>query len=240
MKANATKCSDDLSAKVEEIAVLDFSSERKTMSTIVKGYLGSSVNTILLKGAPERVLEKCSSFMTASGKSVSVGSTEKDALAAKMKAVASQGYRVLGFAIGLDGGNMKHITKNNASDELSDTSRYSKLESNLAFVGYICIMDPVRPEVELAIQQCRSAGINVIMITGDAKETAIAIARQLNIISPSQSIASSCFTGAEFEKMGEAERSRILDGHNGKVFCRVEPRHKRELVKVLISKVSQS
>ncbi len=76
------------------------------------------------------------------------------------------------------------------------------------------------------------------MITGDAKETAVAIARQLNIISPSQSVESSCFTGAEFEKMSEAERNRVLDGKQGKVFCRVEPRHKRELVKVLINKVS--
>jgi magnesium-transporting ATPase (P-type) len=193
----------------------------------------------LLKGAPERVLEKCNSFMTASGKNVSVSAKEKDAMATKIKDVASLGYRVLGFAIGLDGGSMKHITKANASDELSDTTKYAQLESNLSFVGYICIMDPVRSEVEGAIQDCRTAGINVIMITGDAKETAVAIARKLNIISPSQSIESCCFTGAEFEKMNEQKRLSILDGHNGKVFCRVEPRHKRELVKVLISKVSQ-
>ena len=77
------------------------------------------------------------------------------------------------------------------------------------------------------------------MITGDAKETAVAIAKKLNIISASQAIKDSCFTGAEFEKMSEKERIRVLSGNKGKVFCRVEPRHKRELVKVLITMVSQ-
>ena len=72
-------------------------------------------------------------------------------MAAKIKDVASLGYRVLGFAIGLDGGNMKHITKANASEELSNTEKYNAFESNLSFVGYVCIMDPVRPEVEAAI-----------------------------------------------------------------------------------------
>jgi Ca2+-transporting ATPase len=67
---------------------------------------------------------------------------------------------------------------------LSDSSKYDKLESDLSFVGYVCIKDPVRPEVQGAIQQCRNAGINVIMITGDAKETAVAVARELQIILP--------------------------------------------------------
>jgi Ca2+-transporting ATPase len=88
----------------------------------------------------------------------------------------------LGFAIGLDGGKMRHITKQNASQELSDTSKYSNFESDLSFVGLVCIRDPVRPEVKGAIQNCREAGINVVMITGDAKETAISIAKELNIV----------------------------------------------------------
>ena len=66
-------------------------------------------------------------------------------------------------------------------------------------MGYICIKDPVRPEVKASIADCRTAGINVIMITGDSKETAIAIAKELDIIKPGQNIEKSCFTGAEFE-----------------------------------------
>lgn len=78
---------------------------------------------------------------------------------------------------------MTHVTKANASEELSDTQKYAYFESELAFVGLVCIRDPVRPEVKDAINDCRSAGINVVMITGDAKETAISIAKELNIVS---------------------------------------------------------
>lgn len=108
---------------------------------------------------------------------------------------ASQGYRMLGFSIGLDGGKMKHITKDNITQELSDSSKYQFFESELAFVGLVCIRDPVRPEVKGAIENCRKAGINVIMITGDAKETAISIAKELNIVQPGQDLESTCFTG---------------------------------------------
>lgn len=72
------------------------------------------------------------------------------------------------------------------------------------------------------------------MITGDSKETAIAIARELNILKAGQDTTKSCFTGAEFEKLNDKEKKQILEGKSGKVFSRVEPRHKRELVKHLI------
>ncbi len=69
----------------------------------------------------------------------------------------------------------------------------------------MCIKDPVRPEVKDAITACRTAGINVIMITGDSKETAVAIAKELNIISENTSM-NSCFTGAEFEAKSDFEK----------------------------------
>ena len=102
----------------------------------------------------------------------------------------------------------------------------------------MCIKDPVRDEVKGAIQDCKTAGINVIMITGDSKETAISIAKGLAIIPENADIAKTCFTGAEFEALTEAKKQAILKGSTGKVFSRVEPRHKRELVKLLINMVS--
>jgi len=72
------------------------------------------------------------------------------------------------------------------------------------------------------------------MITGDAKETAVAVAQELNIIVPGQNIANSCFTGAEFENFSVEKKKNVLTGSAGKVFSRVEPKHKRELVKLLI------
>jgi P-type E1-E2 ATPase len=90
---------------------------------------------------------------------------------------------------------MKHITTENASELLANSDSYALLESGCSFLGYVCIKDPVRPEVNDAIQACRTAGINVIMITGDSNKTAIAIAQELNIIKAGQNLKESCFTG---------------------------------------------
>ena len=77
------------------------------------------------------------------------------------------------------------------------------------------------------------------MITGDAKETAIAIAKELDILTPSQDLTKCCFTGSEFQSLNAEKKKEILKGGHGKVFSRVEPRHKRELVKILIEMVSR-
>ena len=99
---------------------------------------------------------------------------------------------------------MKDVTRANASEMLSDVSKYQHYEANCAFLGYICIKDPVRAEVKGAIQECKTAGINVIMITGDSKETAVAVAKELDIIPGNADIAKTCFTGAEFEALSAA------------------------------------
>jgi len=92
--------------------------------------------------------------------------------------------------------------------------------------------DPPRDEVKGAIEDCKTAGIRVIMITGDSKETAVSIAKELNIIESDGPNVS--FTGSEFEKLSAKQKVEALGGSGGKVFSRVEPRHKRELVKILI------
>ena len=92
---------------------------------------------------------------------------------------------------------MKHINEENIKSELTDSSKYAQLEGGCSFLGFVCIKDPVRPEVKDSIQACKTAGINVIMITGDAKETAVAIAKELKILTGTEK--NSCFTGAEFE-----------------------------------------
>ena len=98
---------------------------------------------------------------------------------------------------------MKHITAQNASELLSNSEEYARLESGCSFLGYVCIKDPVRPEVESAIQACKTAGINVIMITGDSKETAYSIALELGIVKPSQKSEETVFTGQQFEELSE-------------------------------------
>ena len=148
------------------------------------------------------------------------------------------GLRVLGIAYAPNGGNMSHLTTANAASEADDQNKYDQLEGNCTFLGYVAIKDPPREEVKGAIVECKSAGISVIMITGDAKETAIAIAKEIGILTPEQDSQKYSWTGAEFEKLNDAEKRAALDNDSGKVFSRVEPRHKRELVKLLIDMVS--
>ena len=164
------------------VATLDFSSERKTMSTVISDLDGKQGNQVLLKGAPERVIERCDKVMLMDGSEVDFTADLKDQMNKKVLKVASQGFRVLGVGISLDGGNMKHITKANRNTELADSKQYAQFENGNSFLGYVCIKDPVRPEAKAAIRECKMAGINVIMITGDSKETAISIAQELDII----------------------------------------------------------
>ena len=107
---------------------------------------------------------------------------------------------------------------------------YNEYESNATFVSLVCIQDPVREEVKPAIAKCHTAGIRVIMITGDSQETAIAIARQLNIIEDGQDLKTSVFTGSQFAAMSDELKEQAVSGQGGKIFSRVEPAHKRELV----------
>ena len=84
------------------------------MSKIIKNYGGKAGNCVLLKGAPERVVAKCSKIMKSNGQESALTDAQKKTINSKILTVASQGYRVLGIAIGLDGGNMANITSANA------------------------------------------------------------------------------------------------------------------------------
>lgn len=113
-KKNPLSYAGYLMEGIEEVATLDFSSERKAMSKIIKNYGGKAGNCVLLKGAPERVVAKCSKIMKSNGQESALTDAQKKTINSKILTVASQGYRVLGIAIGLDGGNMANITSANA------------------------------------------------------------------------------------------------------------------------------
>lgn len=203
------------------------------MSTVVTGYEGNKKNTVFLKGAGDRVLAKCTAI-SLNGETSDLSDDDKNKILEQLEQKEKLGLRVLGIAYAPNGGNMTHITKANCSDEASDLTKYDHLEGNCIFLGYVAIKDPPREEVKGAIEACKTAGISVIMITGDAKETAIAIAKEIGIFAPGQDAQKYSWTGAEFEKLTKEEKKKALDSDIGKVFSRVEPRHKRELVKLLI------
>lgn len=100
--------------------------------------------------------------------------------------MASQGLRVLGLAFNPAGGQMKAVTSANKDSVLEDPDNYDKFESEQVFLGYVAIKDPCRAEVGPSIALCKTAGISVVMITGDAKATAIAIAKEIGILEEGQ------------------------------------------------------
>ena len=113
----------------------------------------------------------------------------------QIKELSSEGLRVIAIAEVPKAGRLNSITVENAPDLLKDTSKYDQYEEKANFIGLVCIKDPAREEVKPAIRQCQTAGIRVIMITGDSQETATAIGKQLDIIEEGQDLKTSVFTG---------------------------------------------
>ncbi len=108
-KKNPQAYCDSIESKITRLATLDFSSERKTMSTVIKQ---DGKNVVLLKGAPERVVENCSGVLDASGNIKPFETNnQKQAIIKEMQTIAAKGFRVLGVAMAPDGGNMKHLTE---------------------------------------------------------------------------------------------------------------------------------
>ena len=185
-----------------------FDSSRKMMSTIHRMDNGFIQYT---KGAPDEVLRRCTRYEE-SGRMLPMTEEKRQEILAQNKAMADKALRVLAAAIRLwEGGLPK-----------DDSPEY--LEQDLCFVGLAGMIDPVRPEVKAAIQQCRTAGIRPVMITGDHRATASAVARELDILRPGELT----LTGPELDFMPQEVLEE--DIHRFSVFARVSPEHKMRIV----------
>jgi len=186
--------------RVREFA---FTSSRKIMS-IVRDMKGKNISYV--KGAPDVLLQRCSAEVIGDS-IIRLTRERKEKLLNIYGEMASRALRVLAFAF-------KHVpivTQNSA-------------ENGLIFVGFQGMLDPPRPEVKPAIEKCRSAGIKVIMITGDSALTAKAIAKEIGL-------KESVIEGAEIEKITDDELAEKLN--NIEVFARVTPKQKLRIVDVL-------
>ena len=192
-----------------------FESIRKRMSVIVKTDRESTA-TIFVKGAPLETLECCNRILIADSIRALTEEDRKQ-IAAQNDSMAKRGLRVLAFAYG-DG------------DEL-DGSRYSAndIERSLIFIGLVALSDPIRPEVPEAIHACHTAGIRVMMITGDYALTAASIGQQIGL---GQGLPLKAFTGAEISEMDD-ERLRGILEKGEIIFARVAPEHKLRIVSLL-------
>ena len=197
----------DLEKATPRVDEAPFDSGRKMMST-VHDLGGKYVQ--YTKGGPDVVLARCTHYYE-NGEAKPMTEEKRAEIMATNKAMADKALRVLAAA------------KRDWSEKPADnTPEY--LEQELVFLGLTGMIDPVRPEVKAAIEECRSAGIRAIMITGDHKDTAVAIAKELGIITD----ASEAITGAELDAISDDEINEFVKKFG--VYARVQPEHKTRIV----------
>ena len=185
-----------------------FDSGRKMMSVVVESLDGKYVQ--FTKGAPDVVLGLCTKVYE-DGKVVPMTEERREQILAANKGMADEALRVLALA-------------DRTYDEVPDDCSAAALEHDLTFCGLSGMIDPVRPEVAPSIAEAHDAGIRVVMITGDHIDTAVAIAKQLGIVTD----RSQAITGAEIDKMSDEELDARIADYG--VYARVQPEHKTRIV----------
>ena len=184
-----------------------FDSSRKMMSTIHQTADGIIQYT---KGAPDVILSRCTHYLE-NGEIHPMDDRKREEILSKNREMAGQALRVLAASL-------------RRWEQRPESNQPEFLEQQLTFVGLTGMIDPVRPEVKPAIDLCRTAGIRPVMITGDHKDTAVAIARQLGIISGPQQ----AMTGSELDQMDDNELAENINRYG--VYARVQPEHKVRIV----------
>ena len=215
----------DLEANLPRVDEAPFDSLRKMMSTVheiknqnselfakIKAFGQSAPRFIqFTKGAPDEVIRRCDSYLDEDGVHPLTDEKRREILE-QNKGYADRALRVLAAA-------------ERFWSERPERHEASYLEKNLIFIGLTGMIDPVRPEVLPAMKLCRSAGIRTVMITGDHKDTAVAIAKELGIADgPEQAL-----TGADLERMSDEDLKAHVKNYS--VYARVQPEHKVRIVK---------
>lgn len=192
------------------VAEIPFDSNRKRMTTVHQDRTGL---LLCLKGAPENILPYCRRLLTLQGERPLTDRDREQILAAGA-GMAGEALRVLGLAC-------RHLAE---MPELTPAIE----EEDLVWVGLAGLLDPPRPEAKEAVRLCHQAGIRVIMVTGDHPQTAVAIARELNLLPPT---GGAVLSGPELNRLTEAEFQEAASRVS--VFARVSPDHKLRLVAAL-------
>ncbi|XP_022745557.1 calcium-transporting ATPase 1, endoplasmic reticulum-type-like [Durio zibethinus] len=214
------------------IATLEFDRDRKSMGVIVNSKSGRK--SLLVKGAVENLLERSSKMQLLDGTVVPLDHNSRNLVFSALQDMSSRALRCLGFAYKdelLDFETYDGNDDHPAHDLLLDPSNYSSIESNLTFVGLVGLRDPPRVEVRQAIEDCKAAGIRVMVITGDNKNTAEAICREIGVFGPTEDISLKSLTGNKFMEL--LDKKAHLRQSGGLLFSRAEPRHKQEIVRLL-------
>ena len=192
----------------KRIGEAPFDSMRKMMSVVVEN--GGHI-VQFTKGAPDEVLKHCTHYLE-NGEELPMTEKVREKILAENKRMADNALRVLCAA------------KKEHKEKPANTEP-AELENDLCYIGLSGMIDPIRPEVKAAIAECREAGIRPVMITGDHKDTAVAIAKELGIITD----ASQAITGAELDDISDEDFAERVKDYS--VYARVQPEHKVRIVK---------
>lgn len=231
-KVDVLRCCELWKQVEHRIATLEFDRDRKSMGVIVDSSSGRKL--LLVKGAVESILERSSLVQLLDGSVIDLDQRTREFILQNLDEMSTNALRCLAFAYKDE---LPEFATYNGDDDhpahslLLDPSNYSRIESNLIFVGLVGLRDPPREEVRQAIADCRAAGIRVMVITGDNKNTAEAICREIGIFGPNEDITSKSLTGKEF--MDRGDQKTLLRQGGGLLFSRAEPRHKQEIVRLL-------
>lgn len=193
-----------LSTEYHKLNEYPFDSETRFMAVHVSGKGGRH---IWLKGAAEVILPRCSQYLDDSGEVHPLTSGIRDLLSKRMISMTDQALRVLALAV-------------------CESEEFQPERGNLTFLGLAGMFDPPREEAKTAIRKCAAASVRTIMITGDHKNTAVAIAKKAGLLKGGKAM-----TGAELDKITDAELDRDIMKYT--VFARVEPAHKLRIVRSL-------
>ncbi|GAB4413076.1 MAG: calcium-transporting P-type ATPase, PMR1-type [Anaerolineales bacterium] len=208
--AKAGLWKSDLEEQYPRVAEIPFDSERKRMTTIHKDSNGYVAFT---KGAGDIIVYLCDTYEQ-DGQVLPMTDQARERILRVQEQMANDALRVLGVA-------RRHL------DAVPPEDRMHEVERGMTFLGLLGMIDPARAEVKDAIRVARKAGLKTVMITGDHDRTAMAIARQLDLLTPGRQLV----TGVELEQMSDEELAEIVNEID--VFARVSPHHKVRIVEAL-------
>jgi P-type Ca2+ transporter type 2C len=242
---------DDIRERIgPRVAETPFSSERKWMGVVIGGSLGDSTNgqapgpeVAYIKGALEQVLDRCDTYLTKDGREVILDEARKQEAFKAATTMADEGLRVIGFASGHSlkraGTGSRITTLRLGVEKATSHSQQSLIEDNsysgLCFAGMVGMSDPPRRDVHKSIHRLMAGGVKVIMITGDAEATAVAIAKKLGMpIDTTSPGTMPVLKGEDLDRMTDQELAQVMAKTS--IFARTSPEHKMKIIRALQSR----
>lgn len=242
---------DDIRERIgPRVQETPFSSERKWMGVIIGNAMHDSSNgqngaseVAYIKGALEQVLKKCDTYLTKEGREVILDETRRQEAINAANTMADEGLRVIGFASGqsnkrngtISRSTTPRLNADSATSRPTKTQDETNLYTGLCFAGMVGMNDPPRKDVHRSIRRLMAGGVKVIMITGDAEATAVAIAKKLGMpIDTSSPGARPVLKGEELDRMTDQELAQTMVRTT--IFARTSPEHKMKIIRALQSR----